>query len=599
MDSQYFHVHYWLSLRTSFAMTFSLLIDDCYIFEDSLSDVKNFLSLTDVFLARTPFYSPGQFTNGVGDENSQPVPNDNGQTKGIGLDSFAQKLNLEFSSFYPDPNNVDTTKDGTNFAIAAATSGDANLALSLSNKQNSPSLTEKLNDLTSSVNSLEFATTFSSLIDNYYILGDSLSDDGNSFSLTSSLPTIPLYFPGQFTNGLVDEYGQPIPNASGQTEGIWLDYFAQKLNLEFSSFYSDPGNVDTTKDGMNFAIGGATSGNYNIGLPFPAGLTRQLNDLTTTVDSLEDDLAFVWIGANDYFNAISTFPETDVEDDVEDIVTQVVEEVVEENILRTLTILLEKGAEILVVPNLPDLKETPLGNHNPILTQLTETHNQFLDDALEDLREDYPATKIISVDIYTFFTEILDTFSNTEQGVTATDIYNGVFDPNLYHIAGYQEASDNAHDAVWWDSAHPTTAVHSKIADYILETIESELVISGTNDKDELIGGNGKEHILGLNGKDTITGGTGDDIIEGGKGRDRLFGEEGDDTLVGGEDRDLIDGGDGSDTVLYDGFKDNFTFKGTLEKFKVKGPGVGTDTLIDIEFLQFQDGVFATRDLLI
>ncbi|MGK7947258.1 MAG: SGNH/GDSL hydrolase family protein [Xenococcaceae cyanobacterium] len=264
---------------------------------------------------------------------------------------------------------------------------------------------------------------FSLLVDDYYILGDSLSDVNNFVSFTEGfLPTTPLFFPGQFTNGRVNENGQPIPNAQGQTEGVWVEYFTQELNLKFSSFYQDRNNVDTTKDGINFAIGAATSGDANIGLSFPddengSGLREQLNDLTATVDSLEDDLVFVWVGANDYF-------------------------------------------------------------------------------------------------------------------------------------------------------------------------------------ADELIGKNGKEYILGLNGKDKIVGGTGDDLIDGGNGKDRLFGEEGDDTFIGGTGKDLIDGGTGTDTAVYDGSIDNFTFKGTADCFQVKGMGLGKDTLIDVEFLKFQDGVFATSDLL-
>lgn len=440
---------------------------------------------------------------------------------------------------------------------------------------------------------------FSLLVDDYYILGDSLSDVNNFVSFTEGfLPTTPLFFPGQFTNGTVNENGQPIPNAQGQTEGVWVEYFTQELDLEFSSFYQDRNNIDTTKDGINFAIGAATSGDANIGLSFPddengPGLREQLNDLTATVDSLEDDLVFVWVGANDYLGAVNTFSESI---DVETLATQVVET----NISGTLTTLLDRGAEILVVPNLSDLQKTPFGKDNPILTELTETHNQLLANTLDNLRHDYPDAKIISVDINTFFEETSVTFSNREEPVTGTDLYNGVFDAGLLGegIPGYKTASDTANDTLWWDSVHPTTAAHAKIADYILETIESELVIAGSDGKDELIGKNGKEYILGLNGKDKIVGGTGDDLIDGGSGKDRLFGEEGDDTFIGGTGKDLIDGGTGTDTAVYDGSIDNFTFNGTADNFQVQGMDLGTDTLIDVEFLKFQDGVFATSDLL-
>jgi predicted extracellular nuclease len=52
-----------------------------------------------------------------------------------------------------------------------------------------------------------------------------------------------------------------------------------------------------------------------------------------------------------------------------------------------------------------------------------------------------------------------------------------------------------------------------------------------------------------------------------------------------------------ADVVEYRASSSQFTFIGTADNFTVTGPNQGTDTLIDIEFIKFRDGVFATSEL--
>ncbi len=135
---------------------------------------------------------------------------------------------------------------------------------------------------------------------------------------------------------------------------------------------------------------------------------------------------------------------------------------------------------------------------------------------------------------------------------------------------------------------------------------------------DDLIDGTyRKELILGLGGNDTIFGAGADDRLEGNEGDDDLDGGAGDDRITGGRDNDLIDGGTNTlaiinpfnrenDVAVYSANRSEYT----IETETIGGIGIigigeetvttvthlngngddGTDTLTNIEFLEFADG---------
>lgn len=53
-----------------------------------------------------------------------------------------------------------------------------------------------------------------------------------------------------------------------------------------------------------------------------------------------------------------------------------------------------------------------------------------------------------------------------------------------------------------------------------------------------------------------------------------------------------------ADVLEYSGDRSDFTIAGSIDNFTVGGAGIGTDTLIDIEFLKFDDGLVAVNDSL-
>ena len=79
----------------------------------------------------------------------------------------------------------------------------------------------------------------------------------------------------------------------------------------------------------------------------------------------------------------------------------------------------------------------------------------------------------------------------------------------------------------------------------------------------------------------------------GGVGADVLIGNSAANRLVGGADNDDIDGGGGIDTAVFSGNRSAYTIDTSGPKIVVTGPD-GTDTLVNVEFLQFADQTVAT-----
>ena len=98
----------------------------------------------------------------------------------------------------------------------------------------------------------------------------------------------------------------------------------------------------------------------------------------------------------------------------------------------------------------------------------------------------------------------------------------------------------------------------------------------------------------------TIKGGSGDDELYGGAGDDTLKGGADDDLLSGGAGDNVIDGGAGTDTALYSGEYNEISIiieeDGSVTITHDDGSG-GTDTLTDVEYVEFADGTVSVADI--
>jgi Ca2+-binding RTX toxin-like protein len=113
-------------------------------------------------------------------------------------------------------------------------------------------------------------------------------------------------------------------------------------------------------------------------------------------------------------------------------------------------------------------------------------------------------------------------------------------------------------------------------------------MLFGGDGRDNILGGDGDDMIIGGAGSDNILGGDGDDMIIGGSGSDILMGNAGDDTFVGtdGDCNDLIYGGEGSDTIDMASVTSNLTVRlgnaGT-DRGSVTTEEGGRDTIWSVE----------------
>ena len=126
-----------------------------------------------------------------------------------------------------------------------------------------------------------------------------------------------------------------------------------------------------------------------------------------------------------------------------------------------------------------------------------------------------------------------------------------------------------------------------------------DMLWGGAGD-DTLAGGAGDDNMNGNEGNDVVRGATGNDFVKGGWGDDTLFGGDGNDTITGdwGDDvlrgdagNDVLIGGSGTDTVVYSGNKSGYTLTlspGDTILTHRQADGSGSDTLIDLEFLDFE-----------
>ena len=147
--------------------------------------------------------------------------------------------------------------------------------------------------------------------------------------------------------------------------------------------------------------------------------------------------------------------------------------------------------------------------------------------------------------------------------------------------------------------------------------------IAGGSGNDYINSGYGNDNLRGGSGADYIDGGGGNDIIYGGTENDSLVGDYGNDTLYGGDGDDVLNGDEafdarfplggftGNDTLGGGSGYDTVEASGTVSEYSItknadgsitltditpvddESPyDWGTDTLINVEAIRFEDGIY-------
>lgn len=330
-----------------------------------------------------------------------------------------------------------------------------------------------------------FAFAFNSYsykFDTIVAFGDSLSDNGNLYTyMLHFIPKSPPYYQGRFSNG-----------------PVWVEDL-------FQSYFPN----DTSDKLQDFAVGGAGAVlSYKENLPYT--LSSEVDDYLYlhSYNNKDTTLYTVWIGANNYLNAPTN---------VDEITSSVVD-----TIGINIESLINNGAVMILMVNIPDLGKTPeaaQNNTQALLTELTNKHNEKLLAKYNELKERYPNVNIAYFDVYSLFNQLISDPGQFNITNISQPCYAGGFslraianNPQLlnnylnsqakqYHLVldeqkkqailtnpvlkealmvGYQAqslpqldaASNSCTGDLFWDHVHPTTAIHQLIAQYAKSTLD-------------------------------------------------------------------------------------------------------------------------------
>lgn len=337
---------------------------------------------------------------------------------------------------------------------------------------------------------------FASNLDRIVFFGDSLTDDGKLYQyLFHVLPKSPPYFQGRFSNG----------PTWAETVG---KYYYDKEYIAFN----------------NYAIGGATAVFHPISKRFisPATLEVEIHKylLESMLKNKSNTLYSIWIGGNDYlFHA---------DKDVVTLTNKIVNKTI-----WAMEHLHKHGARYFLILNLPDLGKVPEAIRNGddyILSIMTNFHNQKLHEALVAFRKNNPDSKVIEVDIYSLYEEVVKNPGeiNKKYNVNIGNLKDSCWGGGLLfskHVNAYDLKNDINHaidqsdtktsdvdvDAImelittnpalsytyrlgkslnygaipcrnpdnylYWDSMHPTAIVHSILAKVVIEALAKEPIV--------------------------------------------------------------------------------------------------------------------------
>ncbi len=252
-----------------------------------------------------------------------------------------------------------------------------------------------------------------------YAFGDSLSDNGNAYTLTHGLTPSSPYWEGRFSNG-------PVA----------VEMLASGLGLSSAQLH-------------DYAVGGAQTSTVG---QFPN--TGMLNQVSTFVGGLgvagadSHALYFVWGGANDLRG-----------DGANALLPAV------QNLSTIVTTLYNAGARSFFLPNMPDLGLTPEAiaggsNAQAGASLLSESFNQALANAYGGL-----AASLTGAHLYLF-----DTLS-AHRALIAGSPGNGFTNVTQGCVSAATCIADNGAGYFYWDQIHPTAAVHAILGGEMLAAV--------------------------------------------------------------------------------------------------------------------------------
>ena len=280
-----------------------------------------------------------------------------------------------------------------------------------------------------------------SSIDQIYVFGDSLSDNGNAGFIFENYPALippgaPAPVPPNYTQGSYTDGPDTIPATTGPT-GLWIDQFAAKIGVD-DPLPEIPNYLDPAlPPGTNYAVASATSGSGLPNMEAQVGVYLAQHPIADP-----DSLYVIFGGSNDLLDAPpGSNPATIAAAAVADQ-------------LGEIEALAASGADQFLWFNVPALNLTPLAAAGGPTVQafLAQASQDFDTDWAADLASlDSNSLDVAGVNIYTLMQDI-------------------VASPSAYGFTNVTTPAQgllgvNPNEYLFWDSEHPTTAGDALIAD--------------------------------------------------------------------------------------------------------------------------------------
>jgi phospholipase/lecithinase/hemolysin len=424
------------------------------------------------------------------------------------------------------------------------------------------------------------------LFDEIYEVGDSWSDSGVHFGLSSQVLALAAAA-GVNTDGL-----KPIPflpYAHRYSNGpVFPEITADLLGAELINFAGGGAQALGTfpfgviagfvyPPEVIAAVAGSPEGqallNQNLSLP---GQVADLVAATSAQPPSAHSALVSMIGLNDIAVLEATFDPANPGALIGDAL-QLAGQIVQANLDLAHTAF-DQGICTVIFDTLPATTFRPSASGFPLEVQAigdaaVDAVNQGLKAGAFELRQQGHDVRVvdlarmadeISADPGTFG------FLSLDEPVLLGDGHGVVFTIN--------PAGPPVQQAAFFDPEHPTTNLHGVLAafsaasltshtdfrgggnDFIIGRSGDDLVLAGAgNDRAQL--GAGNDILLGGLGNDVADGGPGSDLIAGGAGNDRLSGGPGSDVLAGNAGDDRLHGGPGNDALI-DGLGNDRLFGG-------------------------------------
>lgn len=307
-----------------------------------------------------------------------------------------------------------------------------------------------------------------------YAFGDSLSDSGNMYNAVWAL-----------SGGTVEVPPPPYYQGRASNGPVAVEYLADRLGLTAKPVVDRSGNVDPA--GSNFAVLGSASGpvtqtdgtmyrnymtfRYSPLLP-DVGMDDQIGAFASLSGGVADPRAlyFLWGGANDAYLALED-PGIDQDNAAQmKAIAGATALQAASQLGNQILFLASLGARDFLVPNLPDLGQTPdavLGSlmgvygsaYAPALSLYTETFNTTLAGLLSTLDAD-PFLRIVDFDVFGLYRAYTESglYNTVQPCISAPDC-----DPESY---------------LYWDGVHPTTHFHGRLGDLMARAVPAPATLS-------------------------------------------------------------------------------------------------------------------------